>query len=115
MPKYSFNDWMTPLDEAAVAKFEDRVHHLACQTFGIDQDGDCAVGVSVVDRTRYEARHWFPVPYEHKAKTPDEVAAVEAALLDNLSQAVDALSRYRGLQRHFERVAAERAAKKKST
>jgi hypothetical protein len=113
--KYPFNDWGTPIDEEKLAAFEDKIYDLACRTFGVDQDDDCAVSVKVIDRTRYEGGHWFPVPYEHKAKTPDEKAAVEAALLDNLAQAVDALSRYRGLQRHFERVAAERAAKKKST
>jgi hypothetical protein len=113
--KYPFNDWGKPVNEEKLAAFHDKVYDLACRTFGVDQDDDCAVSVKVIDRTRYEGGHWFPVPYEPKAKTPDEKAAVEAALLDNLAQAVDALSRYRGLQRHFERVAAERAAKKKST
>jgi len=97
---------MTPLDERKVAAFHDKIYDLACRTFGVDQDGDCAVSVKVIDRTGNEDGHWFPVPYEHKAKTPDEKATVEAALLDSLAQAVDALSRYRGLQRHFERVAA---------
>jgi hypothetical protein len=104
--KYPFNDWMTPIDEKKLAKFEDEVYDLACRTFGVDQDGDCAVSVKVNGRTRYENLHWFPIPYEHQAKTPDEKAAVEAAPLDSLAQAVDALSRYRRLQRHFERVAA---------
>ena len=112
--KYPFNNHMTPLDERKVVAFGNRIHDLACRTFGVDEDGDCAVSVNVVDRTRYEGLHWFPVPYEHKAATPDEVAAVEVALLDNLAQAVEAVNRYRGLQRHFQRVAAERAAKKKS-
>jgi hypothetical protein len=107
--RYPFNDWMTPLDERKVAAFHDKIYDLACRTFGVDQDNDPAISVKIIDRTRYEGRYWFQVPYAHKAKTPDERAAVEAALLDNLAQAVDALNRYRGLQRHPDRIAAERA------
>ena len=113
--RYPFNDRMTPLDGRKVAAFHDRIYDLACRTFGVDQDSDPAISVKIMDRTRYEGRYWFQVPYACKTKTPDEKTAVEAALLDNLAQAVDALSRYRGLQRHFQRVAGERAAKKKST
>ena len=116
MPRsYPFNDWGKPADEKKLAAFEDKIYDLACREFGVDQDEDPAIRVKVIDRTRYEDLHWFPVTYEHKAKTPEEKAAVEMALLDNLAQAVEALRRYRGLQQHFKRVAAERAAKKKST
>jgi hypothetical protein len=96
MPRYRFNDW-SPLDTKQLDTFASKLDTLAKQTFGIDQDGDCPVSVRVLDRSRYEPMHWWVVPYEHTAKTAEEMERIEQALLSNLDTALDALQRFRAM------------------
>ncbi len=89
-PKYPFNDWGGPLE--GFDEFVCDVIEKAKQQFGIDQDGDCPVNIHFTDRTKFEPLHHFDVPYEHKARTQEDMQEIEDALMSNLSMAME---RYR--------------------
>lgn len=92
--KYPFNDWSTPTDTEKLNDFAERVTELANKTFGVDQDGDPAVQVKVIDRTRYEKARLWPVPYEQNAHTEEELAQVEKAVVINLQLAMSAFEQF---------------------
>lgn len=99
--EYKFNDWAGPLK--GLDKFIDDTHERACAKFGVDADGDCPVNVLVIDRTKYEPMHYSPVPYEHLAKTNEDMLVIEDRLLRNLETAMSQLLRFRRLQKDIKR------------
>ncbi len=54
-----------PLTDKELETFHEKVQKLADETFGVDDEGDHTVEVSLTDRTRYERTHFEPVPYTH--------------------------------------------------
>ncbi len=72
--KRPFNDWQTPLDEKSVRDFHKKIQSMADQEFGVDQDGDSALEVEIIDRTRYQSNHFQLVPYGHKSEENRKLA-----------------------------------------
>lgn len=68
------NDWQTPLDQKKVDAFRKKIQDLADQEFGVDGEGDSALEVDIVDRTRGHMPPFRQVPYGHK----DEAERKEA-------------------------------------
>lgn len=96
-PKYPFNDWSKPLGEE-LFKFIDEVHEMACRRFGVDADGDKPVQLHFIDRTIYEPLHYEPVPYDHQAKTQEDLDEIERVLLNNLDFAMQAVQTFNKLR-----------------
>lgn len=110
--KYPFNDWMTPLDEKKVDAFISKVNDLARREFGIDEDGDPAVEVIVVDRTRFWSLQYQQTRYDHKPMTPAEREWDEIALFLNLSTATSAVQRWNDARQRNDRKEKESKRKK---
>lgn len=90
MPKY--RDWTkNPCTDDEIRKFRDKVQDMADKEFGVDDEGDSSVEVIIVDRTRYEPMHYWPVPYSHRG--PKEAKAALEAVVYNDSIASEDLHR----------------------
>jgi predicted Co/Zn/Cd cation transporter (cation efflux family) len=96
--KYPFNDWSGPLE--GYDQFVESVAEKACQKFGVDQDGDCPVNMTFVDRTKFESLQYVPVPYSHKAKTEEEWDEILRAVSLNLTMATHDMDRTLAFLRH---------------
>ena len=101
--KYKYNGWDVPI-EKQLDKFRDRLHSQIKKEFGIDAYGDPPVDVILIDRTKYEPMHWWAVPYDHLAKTQEELDEIEKMVFFNLDTAlarVQQLIRMRGSDRKW--------------
>lgn len=99
--KYPYNDWDKPLD--GFDEWIEKISEEAKVKFGIDADGDCPVDILFIDRTKYEPIHWWLVPYEHKAKTTEELDEVETAVANNLETALSKYQRFLMLKKNIRR------------
>ena len=57
-----------------------------------DPDGDRPINWKLIDRTKFEPMHYFPVPYEHKMQDIHEQNGRLDTLLSNVSLATEALN-----------------------
>jgi hypothetical protein len=99
-----------PVNEGKLNKFWAKVQRLADAEFGTDDEGDSAVEVMLVDRTRCESLQFQPVPYGHREGMAH--LALEKAMY-NLAVANGTVSIAWQLQLHRKRQA-EREAKRKT-
>lgn len=105
----SLNDLV---DVEKLRDFEEKVYRMAREEFGTDDEGKTnKVQVFCLDRSRYWPQHWFPVPYDHKAKTVEEKERILSALLTNLSMATEAMDIHLRLMRDERRLEEKRAKK----
>lgn len=80
--------------------FEEKIYRMAREEFGTDDEGKTnKVQVHCLDRTRHLPQHWFPIPYDHKAKTVEEKERIMNNLLVNLSMATEAVDIHLKLMR----------------
>lgn len=88
------------VDVEKLRDFEEKVYRMAREEFGTDDEGKSnKVQVFCLDRSRHWAMHWFPVPYDHKAKTVEEKERILNNLLVNLSMATEAVDTHLKLMR----------------
>lgn len=81
------------LDQNKVSEFWTRIYKMADKELGTDDEGDSLVQITVVDRTRCEPLHFMPVPYEHEAKSDEELDRILELRVSNLKVATEALQR----------------------
>lgn len=96
--KYPYNGWDKPL--TGLDEWVEKIHEQACKKFGVDSDGDCPVNIRVIDRTKFAPDHWWSVPYEHEAKTMDQLDKVEDMIARNLDIAIEAYRKFRQMKKH---------------
>ena len=101
------------VDLEKLAAFEEKVYKMARQEFGTCDEGKInKVAVKLIDRSRYWPMHYFPIPYDHKAKTVEEKDRILELLLTNLSMATDAVDTHLKIMRDERRLEAKKAEKK---
>lgn len=84
-----------PVDPKELAEFWEKVYQMAREQFGTDDEGKTSkVKVILIDRSRYEPFHYFPIPYSDPARVTTEVEydKITETLLTNLKMATDALN-----------------------
>lgn len=86
----SVSDW-NDIPDSVVDDFLKAVFLLRKKMLPVNSDGDEIVEIDFVDRRKFERSHYFPIPYQHKASTPEELNDIERDLLTNLSIAHDAV------------------------
>ena len=92
------------VDVEKLRAFEDKVYKMARKEFGTDDEGKInKVQVHLVDRTRYRPEHWFPIAYDHKAKTEAAREELLRNLLINLGLSTDAVKLHLDLERMSKR------------
>jgi hypothetical protein len=80
-----------PVTERDLGQLYIIVEKIIGMKWGQDPDGDLPIEWKIIDRTRFERLHYFPVPYEHKAK--DELALEHlSTVVTNANIANDELS-----------------------
>jgi len=92
-----------PVSEADLKALAQLIRDLIGLKWGADPDGDVPVEVDLVDRTRFERLHFWPMPYTHKGDDANEMPAFERALdvaLYNLSVAAGKVETAHLLIRH---------------
>lgn len=93
----SLND-LVDLEE--LGKFGDELYQLARKKFGTDDEGKTSkVQVILLDRTRYQPMHYFPIAYDHKVTTEEELEKIQRDLMTNLSMACDAVRCFLDIRR----------------
>lgn len=102
------------VDLEKLRAFQDKIYKMARQEFGTDDEGKInKVSIICVDRSRYWPMHWFPVPYDHKAKTEEDLETILRALLTNVSIAADEMRIHLDIERYRkQRKAADRESEK---
>lgn len=101
------------VDVEKLRDFEEKVYRMAREEFGTDDEGKVnKVQVFCLDRSRYWPQHWFPVPYDHKAKTVEEKERILSCLLTNLSMATEAMDTHLKLMGFDRRLEEKKRAKK---
>jgi hypothetical protein len=80
--------------------------------YGSDADGDIPVEFRIIDRTKYERLQYFAIPYEHKAKSEDEILRTLSLLSTNLNMAANAVNCHVKLMEITRRHEKEKAEKK---
>lgn len=109
--KYPYK--LGPVDQVAFGKFWDKVYDMACQEFGIDEDGDARVTIQLLDRSRFWPLHYMPVRYEHKVATIEELDKEMSTHFTNLGLAMDSLQTHlRTRQYEIRRIEKQNDAKK---
>lgn len=84
--KYPYNDWNeSPKD---LDKFEEELRETILRKFGVDHDGDCPVNLQLIDRTKFQASNYLPVPYGYEAKKQEDFLKIYQVLSLNLSTAL---------------------------
>ena len=102
------------VDQNKLAAFQDKVYKMAREEFGTDDEGKTnKVNVTCLDRTRFRGVQYFPVPYDHKAKTAEDREEILSKLLINLDIATTEMKIYIDLDRHERTVRARKEEKKK--
>ena len=89
------NGLQYPVNQKELTEFWDMVHQMARERFGTCDEGKInKVKVILLDRSRYEAFHYFPIPYSDPARvtTEAEYDKITETLLTNLKMATDALN-----------------------
>lgn len=82
------------VDPKKLAEFANKVDKMALEEFGLDDCGGYRVTVRVLDRSRHWPMHWFPVPYEHKTESIEELDKCLDRYLTNLSIATEEMDKY---------------------
>jgi hypothetical protein len=83
------------VDQKEFWAFRDEIVKLAKKKFGTDDDGrGSLVEVTLVDRTRCQRLHYWPVPYRHKIKSVADEDNYCRALSVNLHLAQDDVENY---------------------
>ena len=62
--------------EADMKEFNELVQGMVELRFGEDADRDRPVNFRLVDRTRFEPMHYWPLRYEHEAETMDDLLEI---------------------------------------
>jgi hypothetical protein len=102
------------VDQDKLAAFADKVYEMARKEFGTCDEGKInKVSVMLVDRSRCWPMHYFPVPYDHKAKTAEEKERILDHLLTNAKIATDELHTHMKIMQDERRMAAKKAEGKK--
>jgi hypothetical protein len=84
-----------PVDPQELGEFWEKVHGMAREQFGTCDEGKInKVKVILIDRSRFEAFHYFPIPYSDPARVTTEVEydKITDTLLSNLRMATEALT-----------------------
>ena len=99
------------VDQNKLSEFHDKVYAMARKEFGTDDEGKInKVSVILVDRSRYWPMHYFPVPYDHKAKTEEDKELILDRLLTNMKIATEALDIHLKCMRDERRLAKRKKA-----
>jgi hypothetical protein len=80
--------------DSVIKDFTKAVFDLRKKMLPIDCDGDEIVEIELTDRRKFPPSHYFPIPYQHKATTPEELNDIGRDLLVNLSIAHDAVQMF---------------------
>lgn len=79
--------------EADMKEMNELVQKLIELRFDEDCDGDLPVRFQIIDRTRYEAMHYYPLKHEHQAESMEDFMRIMHMAQMNLSIAHDDFNR----------------------
>ena len=81
-----------PVTERDLGQLYIIVEKIIGMKWGQDPDGDLPIEWKIIDRTRFERLHYFPVPYEHKMKSDSELADRLSTVMTNADLATHELA-----------------------
>lgn len=87
----NMNDFV---DQKKLNEFITKVGKMATEEFGYDDCGGNKIEIEVIDRSRYWRSRWFPVPYEHKASSTEELEKCFDRYITNLSIATEEMDKF---------------------
>jgi hypothetical protein len=94
------------VDLEQLGKFGDELYQLSRKRFGTDDEGKTSkVQVHLLDRTRYQPMHYFPIAYSHKAESEEDLDKIQRDLISNLQQAADAVRCFIDIRRDQQQLA----------
>jgi hypothetical protein len=86
--KESTGGW-APVENDEVATLADIFNDIIHNKYEMDPDGDVPINFRLIDRTKYEPMHYYPLRYSHHAKTLEELVDIAEEAEYNLSIAFD--------------------------
>lgn len=104
--------WAT-VAENDIQKLGEIVRDLIACKYQTDADGDRPIDWQLIDRTKYEPSHFFPIPYTHRAKTAAEYERALDLAVGNVNVATSRLDVLHRCRRELLRREQEKAKEAK--
>lgn len=102
-----------PVADGEISELAGILHDLIACRYQTDADGDTPINFHLIDRTKYEPSHFFPIPYTHRAKTSAEYERALDLAMGNVNVATSRLDVLHRCRRELLRRETEKAKEAK--